>query len=440
MPGVSKKPTKSGKFRGWYMRAPGDQKFFTGTRSRAETMRMARKLEDDHHQVRLGYRDQPKQSARHSSRLFEAVSEEYLAWGESQGGRGGMPWGKTHARNRSRHLEWWHVQLGLQTLGELTGILPRVERALRKLQKIGRAGKTVANYAESLAALCDWCVDRGYLSEDPLRMLGKFDTTPLTQRRSMTAEEICQLLDACAPHRRLLLETAFQSGLRVNELRNLTVDHLDVQRRGLLLDAEWTKNRKPGFQPLPAALVEHLLRFGQSGAAGGLYERFYRRSDASLKAPERPLLYVPSHPSRDLAKDLAAADIPKHTAAGKVDFHACRVAYINLVIESGVTVKEAQTLARHSTPQLTMNLYGRTRDDRLVEAVEKVGKALQRPEKHALCMHPSETARVDEEDNPSGLNGLNLCPAGGGGGNRTRVRRRSARSFYMLSSPCFLAL
>jgi hypothetical protein len=33
------------------------------------------------------------------------------------------------------------------------------------------------------------------------------------------------------------------------------------------------------------------------------------------------------------------------TPAGKLDCHAVRLAYINLVIESGVTGKEAQVLA-----------------------------------------------------------------------------------------------
>jgi integrase len=88
--------------------------------------------------------------------------------------------------------------------------------------------------------------------------------------------------------------------------------------------------------------------------------------------PTQPLLYVPSHPARELDKNLQAAGIPKSTPAGKLDFHACRVAYINLVIESGVSLKEAQTLARHATPQLTMNVYGRVREERLAQAVEKM--------------------------------------------------------------------
>ena len=60
------------------------------------------------------------------------------------------------------------------------------------------------------------------------------------------------------PHRRLLLETAFMSGLRANELRNLKPNHIDLERGGLILEAEWTKNRKDGLQPLPDDLLRRL--------------------------------------------------------------------------------------------------------------------------------------------------------------------------------------
>ena len=44
-----------------------------------------------------------------------------------------------------------------------------------------------------------------------------------------------------------------------------------------------------------------------------------------------------------------------------------------MVLQSDATVKEAQSLARHSTPDLTMNTYGRTRRDRLTGIAEAVG-------------------------------------------------------------------
>ena len=123
-------------------------------------------------------------------------------------------------------------------------------------------------------------------------------------------------------------------------LRSLTTDHLDVERGGLILDARWTKNRSEGFQRLPRSLVARLHAYAQSGEPEALYARSYIRRDAKLKAPANPLLYVPSSLSRDFDKDLRAAGIPKRTAAGKVDFHAYRVAYINLVMESATTEKE----------------------------------------------------------------------------------------------------
>src|SRR5262249_41083044 len=162
----------------------------------------------------LGYRPAMQTADKHLHCPFVDIKDEYVAWGETQGGRDGRPWGKTHARNRRTHLSWWQEQLGFESLADLAGILPRVEEALRELKTKGRAGKTLANYAEAIAAFCDWCVQRGYLATDPLQSLGTFDTAPRTRRRAMTVAEIHQLLRACAPHRRLLFETAFLSGLR----------------------------------------------------------------------------------------------------------------------------------------------------------------------------------------------------------------------------------
>ena len=78
---------------------------------------------------------------------------------------------------RTAQLQWWAKELGLQTLEDMIGVLPRVEKALRELSK-DRTGKTVANYAESIGTLCDWYVQRGYLAEDPLKTMAPSDTTP----------------------------------------------------------------------------------------------------------------------------------------------------------------------------------------------------------------------------------------------------------------------
>jgi integrase len=404
MAGVRKKPrTKGGTFQGWFNDVAGKRRYFSGTRDRAETLRMAQRLEDDHRQVRLGYRPAPTSADRFSQRQFAEARDEYLGWGRAQGGRGGRGWSVIHSRTQETKLRWWQDQLGLSTLSDLPGILPRVEKALRELQTSGLTGKTLTNYVGPLGAFCNWCVQRGYLEADPIAAIAPFDTTPQTKRRAMTPEEIARLLEVSPPGRRLLYEVAFLTGLRVNELRSLTTAHLDVEHSGLQLDAEWTKNRKPGFQPLPEALTNRLREYIASGETARLYADAF--GEGVPNAPSDPLLYVPSHPARVMGRDLGVAGIQKHESSGKLDFQACRVAYINLIIESGVNVKEAQELARHSTPQLTMNVYGRTRPERLHQAVERASKSVLSEPNRAPSVHRLAVGAEPENATPLSTRG-----------------------------------
>ncbi len=356
MPYLYRTTDKNGKphprWRFQYRDWQGRKRKETGTTSRAETERIAAKIEAKHAAIRNGHLPRPKPK----DRPFDEASTAYFAWGETQGGRHGRPWAPEHTRKRRSQLSWWKERLELRYVSDLDGSLTSVEDALHDLMEGGSAGKTLSNYAETIAAFCVWCVERQLLSENPLANLAPIDATPKEGRRALTREEIQRLLAVAPPARRLLLEVAFCTGLRANELRQLQVQHLDVERSGLRLDAAWTKNRKEGFQPLSRKLVERL------------------RAESADKGPDDPLLYVPSHPARELDVDLARAGIEKRTTAGKIDFHACRVAYTTLVVNAGANVKEAQSLLRHSDPRITMKTYARTQDVRLARVAESVGR------------------------------------------------------------------
>ncbi len=276
------------KWRFRYVDWTGRRRSGTGTASREDTAKIAAAVEHEHHLIRLGYVPPPKRSSRHAKRPFEEVAGEYLAWGTAQGGRGGRPWGTDHARKRRMHL--------------------------------------------------GWCVQRGYMAEHPLRGRAPFDTTPRSRRRAMTPAEVHALLDVAPPHRALLYEVAFTTGLRAKELRSLTVKDLDEGRGALLLHPEWTKNRKPGVQPLPRALVGRLRAFAEAGTAAELYRISYIRPDTRQAAPPDPLLYVPRSPSRAFAADCRKAGVRKWTPEGKVDFHSLRVLYVSSVLASGAGV------------------------------------------------------------------------------------------------------
>ena len=387
MAGVRSKPLPSGKFHAWFTDCRGKFKFFVGTRNKNLTLRMAQRFEDEHRQIRLGYRPLPKPYQKHAVQDIAEIIRQYLEWGRAQGGRNGMPWGEVHVRNRIAQLEWWKKRLKLKILADLNGILPHVEKLLREFSASGHSGKTCQNYVETLRSFCRWCVKRDFISDDPLKMITHFDIAPRVIRRAMTPEEIQKLLEVAAPHRGLLYEAAMCTGLRANELKSLTLSDIDLQNSGLNLKREWTKNRKSGFQPLPASLVKKLYEFSIAGTPADLYDRHFCRHDSSCDAPPNALLFVPTKLSRELDKDLVRAGIPKLTEKGKIDFHSFRVVFVTYLFEVGANVKEAQTLARHATPDLTVNVYARTRDTRLTEIVQQVQDRII-PEKNiALLLH-----------------------------------------------------
>lgn len=420
---VAGKPDpKSGKYRAGFTNRQGRQQRFTGTTNPKETLAIARKLEDDHRQIRLGYRDAPVSSDFAKSRAFAEVCAEYLAWGNSQGGRGGRPWAAKHAEKRAFYLDYWQARLGLKILADLSGILPRAETALRELQQKGRtdlsgktyliygkrckfrtlgplSGKSLSNYAEALRAFCLWAKGRGFLEIDPLDGLAGFDCTPKTQRRAMTAEEVHRFFAALdetgtawAKRRRAGYELALASGLRKGELTALKVADLDVERCGLKLRAEFTKNRKPGFQPLPRFLVDRLA------------------AESAGKGPEAPLVFVAADAAESFQRDLKRAGIPRWAPGGRLDFHSLRVGYVSFVLEAGGSAKEAQSLARHSTPALTMNIYGRARDTRLADLAEAVGQHIKPAEVVALAKTGTDDAPVSQEPISSILS-ISLPPA-----------------------------
>jgi hypothetical protein len=146
-------------------------------------------------------------------------------------------------------------------------------------------------------------------------------------------------------------------------------------------------------------------------------------------------LYVPSHPARELDEDLEAAGIRKVTKDGKMDFAALRDSYVTLAAEAGANVKELQTLARHSTPVLTLNVYAKKRDGRLAELAERIGARVLPEQECAISVHrkPVEAKVVS----PKLLSDIHLeqNQENGGGGIRTPVPRCFKTSIYVRSGP-----
>ena len=79
----------------------------------------------------------------------------------------------------------------------------------------------------------------------------------------LTRSEVARILSACAnPKHRMMLMTCYGCGLRVSELVELKVRHIDGERR--LLRVEQGKGAKDRQVEIPAALLQQLRRYWQA--------------------------------------------------------------------------------------------------------------------------------------------------------------------------------
>ena len=212
------------------------------------------------------------------------------------------------------------------------------------------------------------------------------------------------MLQAAPLDRQLLYETAFVSGLRRNELAQLTPAHVNLENEALRLDPNWTKNRKPGLQPVPRSLLERLLAFAAAGFPDKIYRATYARSQSINLPPKGRLLYVPAHTAAVIYRDMKRAGVDKVTPLGKLDFHALRTAYINFVLrDSTLSPTDMQDMARHGSLDMTKTVYGRARADRMRDAAARISDEICVP-----CAYPEDEEAERENATPVDTGGCAL--------------------------------
>ena len=285
------------------------------------------------------------------SSTFSDKAKEYIAWGASFGGKKGRPWSPDHARAVKDHLATWGLIFA--TLDEIHPKKVEREMAQMKLQRYAPA--SMRRRFEAIRGFVTWCLKREYLTKDPLKACVRPNGDPLKRRRAMTVEEIRKLItgDRTPSYRALLYDTAIETCLRLNELRQIPVSHLDVERCGIRLEPEWDKTREERFILLTPELTKQL-----AAAAEG-------------KKPTDKLLQVPSNMVKCFDKDCLRAGIEKKTVEGVIDFHALRTTGITLIEEAGASDTEVRSLGRHLTSSASQR-YRRTRQENLRLLKDKV--------------------------------------------------------------------
>lgn len=332
-----------------YKDEQGRKRQVTGYTDKDATLRRASDIEDRVRKIHDGLLDpSTERRQEHSRRPIGEHLEEFR--------QDMLARNVTLAQARLVHYRAERL-FSLASIERLTDISPSaVMRAVARIQAEGRSAKTCNDTLAAAKQFCKWAKADKRLSENSIEHLKGYNKAldRRHDRRALSDDELLRLFRAAeegpvrqgmtGPERCLIYRLAVLSGLRKSEIASLTLEsfHLDGQTPKVVVDAAFSKHRKKDEQPIPEDIVPAM------------------REWLSTKTPKEKVFHFPTqnHYFVALQSDLKAAGISYSTSQGYADFHALRHTYVTRLLRSGASTKIVQTLARHSDPRLTLNVYG----------------------------------------------------------------------------------
>ena len=288
-----------------------------------------------------------------------------------------------------------------------------LERWLVTKPSEGMSPGNLNEYRQAMVGFANWCVRKQRLATNPFAGVPKADVRMdrRRQRRALTEEELRKLLDAArrrpllealtvrhgpeagkavakikchtrkrlerlGQERALIYKTLVLTGLRKGELASLTVGQLELDgdHPHAILNAADEKNRKGSTIPLRRDLVVDLSCWLDTKLRAAQEDAGREGAPIPVRLPaDTPFFDVPKGLIRIFDRDLELAGIDKEDDRGRtLDIHALRHTFGTHLSKAGVAPRTAQAAMRHSTIDLTMNVYT---DPRLLDvagALEKL--------------------------------------------------------------------
>lgn len=234
-----------------------------------------------------------------------------------------------------------------------------IVKYLGKLRQSGRTPTTRNHYLTAFKMFMNWLKDERRITDNPIAHLKKEKTQP-EKRGALTSEQFNLLVhhvsldgevrrNTPGKERGMLYLMAGLTGLRRGELLTLMWSDLQLGKTYAVvnLDGSRTKNGEDISQPLPLYAAKRFRLWKK--------ERCCNNEDKVF-----PNFTCHCRPSEWIKDDLKAAKLPTKDHMGNdIDFHSLRNSYISFLADSNTPPKLIQKLARHSSLDLTMNVYAR---------------------------------------------------------------------------------
>jgi integrase len=242
---------------------------------------------------------------------------------------------------------------GFRSVGELIDGRAS-ERVGRYLSGLEGKSTNRNHYLKALQIFCRWLKRFRGLPHSPICDIRPETVTDAAERRALTDKEIDKLLRhlhgdnhlLSAEQRYYLYATALETGFRAAELASLTPSSFQLSDRVVLLPASRTKNKAAARQPL--------------------LDPSYIKAMAQWLKGKKPDEKLWPNTWYKRAAEMIDIDL----GADSIDFHSLRVTYVTRLVLAGYNPKVVQTLARHSTMELTMRVYAKLTEGDVFKATK----------------------------------------------------------------------
>ena len=287
----------------------------TGTTNRREAEAIEREFREElnrrRHQIR---KESPEM-------IFADLAARFLADGSP----------------RPHHLDRLKVLLphfGEWTIGTISKASVREYRSQRHKEK--QLTETTLNRdIEVLRHLLYWAMDEGFLIANPLARI-RLPKQRRKPRPILSLAEEAKLLDAAAPHLRHLIIAALDSGMRRGELLSQRAEHVDFNRRVLLVTHSKTVGGESREIPLTTRFAE-LLATLTKGQPEGLIFTFKGRPIRKIKTAWKAAI--------------------RRSGIRYFRFHDLRHTFNTRLMEAGVLQDVRKVLMGHSSGEEVNSLY-----------------------------------------------------------------------------------
>ena len=401
----------------WYVQyrdADGQKKRTPGYSDKEATRQLAAEIERRVERKLAGLSDPFEQYLAQSLKTHLAAFKEYLAnKGDSE----------KHVNQTCNRIKRCFDGCRFKLWTDISA--SKLVSWLASERKSERMGIKTSNYYQSAAKeFCNWMVKDQRVASSPLNHLAALnsDGDVRRKRRAVSETEFDWLIKAASigpeiqcvtgPDRAMLYVLATWTGYRRKELASLTLASLDLDSPtpSIQVAAAYSKRKRNDSIPLHAIVIERLKAWLAEKSfesrktplfnlrsRGGSLRRTAKMMKCDLKRARG--MWIDDADTPDEKEKRRKTDFLNYCNEDGLfaDFHSNRHTFITNLGKAGLSPKMAQTLARHSDPKLTMNIYSHVETTDQAKAIERLAPPPNVLHPNPDC-EPVETSVPPTED------------------------------------------